>query len=407
MKGYSGRWLLGVGLFILALVVVVTDPVQAAVKKEIVIGTNLPLTGILASAGQEQRWSYEQAVKDVNAGGGVFLKELGKKLPVKLVVEDDESNPGKAGQAVERLIKVHKVDMLLGGHAAPFGVIPGCIAAEKYKKYYHTSISLVPPWLEKKFKWSTLFFFDLEQAVAVPFQLWDSLAKEQRPRKAALLMEDTFDGRAFAGLFREVAKKHGYTFILDEALAVGAKDYSAQILKAKSSGVDAILLFTSNSDSISFVRQMKENNFSVAYLHGWKGTWQGEFWTTLGKDAQYVLCDGFWSKDFPFPQARELGERYEKKFNKSSVSVGATYALAQILWQAIEKAGSVDGAKVRKAVLDGRFETVMGPVKYDANGVATFVSTGHQWINGKQELVYPFKWAKSKVKLAPSWKDRK
>lgn len=402
------QWLMGMGLLGIALVMVIlsSDPVLAATKKEILIGTNLPLTGMLASAGQEQRWSYEQAVNDVNASGGIFVKELGKKLPVKLIVEDDESNAGKAGQAVERLIKLHKVDLLLGGNAAPFGVIPGCMVAEKYKKYYHASICLVPPWLEKKFKWSTLFFFDLEQAVAIPFQLWNSLPKEQRPKKSALLMEDTFDGRAFAGLFRTIAQKNGYSFVLDETLAVGAKDYSAQILKAKSLGVDSILIFTSNSDSISFVRQMKENNFSVAYMHGWKGTWQGEFWTTLGKDAQYVVADGFWSKDFPFPGARALGERYEKKFKKSSVSVGATYALAQILWQAIEKAGSIDSAKVRKAVLDSRFETVMGPVKYESNGVATFQSTGNQWIDGKQELVYPFKWAKSKVKLAPSWNER-
>jgi branched-chain amino acid transport system substrate-binding protein len=391
----------------MALVVFSSDPVKAATKKEILIGTHLPLTGMLASAGQEQRWSYEQAVKDVNAKGGIFVKEYGKKLPVKLVVEDDESNAGKASQAVERLIKVHKVDMLLSGFSAPFGVIPGCTTAEKYKKYYHASICLIPPWLEKKFKWSTLFFFDLEQAVAVPFQLWNSLPKEQRPKKAALLMEDTFDGRAFAGLFRSIAQKNGYSFVLDETLAVGAKDYSAEILKAKSLGVDAILIFTSSSDSVTFVRQMKENNFSVPYLHGWKGTWQGEFWTALGKDAQYILCDGFWSKDFPFPGARELGERYEKQFNKPSIAVGATYALAQILWQAIEKAGSVDGAKVRKAVLESRFDTVMGPVKYESNGVAIFTSTGHQWNNGTQELVYPFKWAKAKLKLAPPWDARK
>jgi branched-chain amino acid transport system substrate-binding protein len=375
-------------------------------KKEIVIGTNLPLTGILAMAGAEQQWAYQTAVNDVNKAGGVLVKEYGKKLPVRLIVADDESDPGKAAAAVERLIKLDKVDLLLGGFAAPFGVIPGCITAEKYKKYYHTTICLIPPWLEHKFKWSTLFFFDLVQACSVPFEIWNTLPKDQRPQKPALIMEDTFDGRAFAGIFRDQAKKFGYSFVLDEPWSVGAKDYSAQIIKAKSLGVDAILIFGADTDCITFVRQMKESKLNVKYFHGWKGAWAGEFWGALGKDAQYVLSDGFWSMDFPFPGARPLGERYYEKFKKYSVSVGATYGLCQILWQAIEKAGTLDSAKVRQAVLDNEFQTVMGKVKYDANGVATFVSTAHQWWDGKQMTVYPFKSTKYTIKMAPPWDNR-
>lgn len=405
MKGYR-KWTWAITCAVIVLAFSLMTPVQAKEKKEILIGTNLPMTGILAGVGVEQKWSYEQAVADVNAAGGVYVKEYGKKLPVKLVVADDESNAGKAGKAVERLIKVDKVDMLLGGFAAPFGVIPGCITAEKYKKYYHTSICLVPPWLEKNFQWSTLFFFDLEQACSVPYQIWETLPESERPKNPALLMEDTFDGRAFAGLFRSIGEKYGYTFALDEPLAVGSKDYSAQILKAKSKGVDAILIFTSDSDCVTFMRQMKENNFSVPYFHGWKGTWAGEFWQALGEDAQYVLCDGFWSMDFPFPGAKELGERYYKNFEKYSVSAGATYALCQILFQAIEKAGTLDGAKVREAVLANTFETVMGPVKYGSNGVAVFRSTASQWWDGKQQMVYPFDLAKWKIKLAPAWEER-
>ncbi len=383
------------------------QPVEAKKEKtEILIGTNLPLTGILAGAGIEQRWAYQTAVDDLNKAGGIFVKEYGKKLPVRLIVADDASDPGKAAAAVERLIKQKKVDLLLGGFAAPFGVIPGCITAEKYRKYYHTSICLIPPWLEHKFKWSTLYFFDLEQACSVPYEIWNSIPEAERPKKPALIMEDTFDGRAFAGLFRNLAKKYGYQFVLDEAWAVGAKDYSAQIIKAKSLGVDSILIFGADTDVITFVRQMKENNLNVKYFHGWKGTWAGEFWKALGKDAQYILCDGFWSMDFPFPGAREIGERYYDHFKKYSVSVGAIYALCEILWQAIEKAGTLDSTKVRQAVLDNEFETVNGKVKYDKDGVAIFTSTASQWWNGKQMTVYPFNWSKYKIKLAPPWNKR-
>jgi branched-chain amino acid transport system substrate-binding protein len=55
--------------------------------------------------GIEQRWAYETAVADINKAGGIMVKEYGKKLPVKLVVADDESDPGKAAAAVERHVK--------------------------------------------------------------------------------------------------------------------------------------------------------------------------------------------------------------------------------------------------------------------------------------------------------------
>ena len=381
-------------------------PTSAATRSEILIGTQLPLTGGHSGEGQEQKWAYEEAVKDVNAKGGIFVKEYGRKLPVRLIIEDDESNADKSVRAVEHLIKFHKVDMFLSGFAESDGVIPACVTAEKYKKYYHASISWSPLWLKHNFKWSTLFFFDIEQGAAVPFQLWNSMPKDKRPKKPALFVEDVADGRTLGALFQSISRKYGSNFALFNTLPKGSRDYSALILKAKSIGVDAILIYSSESDCIAFIRQMKKNDFSVGYFHGWKGTWSGKFWKELGRDAEYILCDGFWSMDFPLSGARELGERYQKQFGESSVSIGCTYALAQILWQAIEKAGTLDGKKVRDAVLTNRFDTVMGPVKYQPNGVALFVSTANQWIDGKQELVYPFKWSKTSVKMAPPWKKR-
>ncbi len=101
-----------------------------------------------------------------------------------------------------------------------------------------------------------------------------------------------------------------------------------------------------------------------------------------------------------------MGERYHKEFREYSVNVGLPYALCQVLFQAIEKAGTTDGAKVRQAVLDNTFDTVMGPVKYSAEGVALFQEISPQWWDGKQMLIYPPGYATWKIKLAPPWEKR-
>ena len=233
-------------------------------------------------------------------------------------------------------------------------------------------------------------FFKASMASEIPFKIWETLPENERPKRPALIVEDTPDGEGFGGGFKQFAKQYGYKFVVSEPMAVGAKDYGSQILKLKFKKADAVFLFGSPSDSVTFVRQMKEQGVKVKYLHGWKGTWTNEFYNALGKDGNGILCDGFWSEDLPFPGAKELGRRYYEKFNKYSVSTGIFYATAQILLKAIERAGTYESAAVRDAVVGSEFkDTVMGDIKYDEDGLAVTFSTALQWQDGKQMLVYP------------------
>jgi branched-chain amino acid transport system substrate-binding protein len=251
-----------------------------------------------------------------------------------------------------------------------------------------------------------MYFFDPVQGGATGFEIYNSLPQDQRPKKVSLFLEDSSDGVILGDLMAGHAEKFGYKIELRESMGLGAKDFSSQVIKAKSAGVDAILLFANPSETVTLVRQMKQENFSVKFFQGYKGCWPTEFYKALGKDADYILTDGFWSEDYPFPGAKELGERYYKEFGKHSVTIGMYYAWCQILWQAVEKAGTLDGAKIRQAVLANEFQTVNGKVKYDEKGIAIFRAPVFQWMGGKQELVYPFELTKYKVKVAPPWDKR-
>ena len=406
MKAKSGFAKFGLGFLVLAILVLFSGAVYAADKTEIRIGAPLPVTGILAGGALEQKWAYEQAVADINKKGGIYVKEYGKKLPVKLIIADAESDPGKAVAATERLIKVDKVDALLSAFTTNH-VIPTCMTADKYKKYYHATTCLVPPWADQKFKWSTLFFFDIMQSASVPYEVLNSMDEQDRPKRLAILMEDTIDGRAFGGAFKAMAEKFGYEFVVDEPLAVGAKDYSSLILKLKGKKVDGILIFAADGDCVTFLRQVKEAGLNLKYLHGYKGTWAHEFYNALGPDAEGVIMDGFWSEDFTYPGAKELGERYAKKYDKHSVSIGLYYALCQILFEAIEKAGTLDSAAIKEAVLSNDFKgTVQGDVKYGDNNVAIHLSTAHQWNKGYQELSYPIVEGGWKTQAMKPWDKR-
>lgn len=373
----------------------------------IIIGANNSLTGILSVDAEEQKWAYEQAVSDINAAGGIYVKAFEKKLPVKLIIEDDGSDPGTAALAIEKLINYHKADLLLSTYTTAL-VVPSCVVAEKYRKYYHANTAFGPPWLAKKFQWSTLLFFDLGEACGAPFKIWESLPPTERPSRPALLMEDSPGGMAFGKEFRKIAAASGYQYIIDEPFITGGGDYTRQLLTLKNANVDAILFFAAPGDTIPFVRQMKEIGLSVKYMHGWKGLWSWKFWKELGPDAQYMICDGFWSETYPYPGAAGLGQKFLDRFKRHSVSIGLFYACCQILWSAIEKAGTLDSAAVRNAVLHTPFTgTVIGDVKYSPEGIAYIQSTANQWVNGQQKMIYPLGQGAAKIKMILPWNERK
>jgi branched-chain amino acid transport system substrate-binding protein len=401
--------LIVVSLFISALCLATSGDVVAEAPKEIILGGVVSLTGPIAALAIDQKYAYELAVENINKEGGVYVKEYGKKIPVKLILQDDEGDAGKAADATERLIKIHNVHFILGTQYDHKN-IPCAIVAEKYKVLYMMGTCTQANFLSRKFKWSTLYFANGEKFGKVPFEIMNTIPEAQRPKRIGMFLMDDPAGELFRGFFRTQAEKYGYStdFPVDEPFPFGLKDYSSLLIKAKAKKIDGLFLLGTTEDSITLVRQMKEMDINVSYFHGYAGTWGIDFWDALGKDAQYVLADSVWSEEYPYPYCKEMGELFYKKFGKKTVFMGLFYAYAQILFEAIERAGTLDGAKVRAQIVSSEFkDTVMGDVKYDEHGSAVADLGAHQWIDGDQYLIYPFIDGVSRqVKLAPPWDKR-
>src|SRR4030042_3054216 len=265
----SGKRILAwLGLFFLLLTVCLIPftGVSAAEKNEIRVGAINSLTGMNVLTGAEQKWAYEQGVADINKKGGVFVKELNKKLPIKLIFADDKSTADQAAAAMERLIKIDKIDLALSGNITPLNIAAGTVC-EKYKVYFQ----IVSSWLDfiekENFKWVSDMFTSAPEAARTPFVIWEEqLPKDQRPQRPALMMEDNQDGQGFGMGFKGFAKEYGYTFAVDEPYATGSKDFSSHILKWKAAKVDALLTLLWPTDGITLLRQLKEKDFKIPYI---------------------------------------------------------------------------------------------------------------------------------------------
>src|SRR6266487_1409016 len=117
-------------LAVLTLLPACGGPSQASAPKEILIGASLPESGSLAGFGVYLKWSYMTAISEVNKAGGLYLSQYKAKVPVRLIIYDDQSLPQQATTNMQRLILQDRVNALLGDPSPPL-LLAGAAVAER------------------------------------------------------------------------------------------------------------------------------------------------------------------------------------------------------------------------------------------------------------------------------------
>jgi branched-chain amino acid transport system substrate-binding protein len=390
-------------------ITILSGSIVSAKKTEILLGAINSMTGVEAMVGNEHRWAYQQAVKDINAKGGVYVKELGTKLPFRLMLVDDQSSHTGAIAAAEKLIKQEKVDFVLGTVRTPLNINVSSVA-EKYQKLFVTTSFLTEMFEDFKYKWVVNSFFSIKELTNSAAVCLDPIPAADRPKNFCVLTEDNADGHGFRGGAKATLEKYGYNLAMTEYYNP-PKDFLSSILRMEKARIDGIIALCSSTDGITFVRQIKKENFAPKYIWGGRGFWPIQFGESLGKDANYIISDGHWAEALGAPGSKELGKKYRAQFGptKYSVTIGNFYSLIQALAQAIEAAGSIDNKKVRDVFYSGTFvakDTTEGDLAFNEHGLSQYKAVALQWMDGKRMPVYPYSPDIWTLKLMPPWNER-
>lgn len=379
----------------------------AAEVQSIKLGAVIALTGRMAAGGKDVKAGYEFAIKHVNADGGVYVKELGKKLPLELVVLDDESDPVKTTGRMEKLYSVDNVVCYLGGFSSLLNVA-GLSTAEKNKvPWVGVTVAAEGPF-KKGFKYIFAPFSLSGKQVATFFDMLDSIPKGERPTKIANFEEQSDWGREIGEHVQAMAKARGYQ-VTDHNYSPTANDFSAQILAAKAAGADAVISTPSPPQSMVIVRQMKQLDYAPKATVLIRGPDLTTYWDSMGADASYILSDGNWHESFTYPKNQRLVKDFlaaNPKEKSIGIPVGAAYAVVQIVADSIERAGSLDREKIRSAIQATNLVTVRGPITFQPGGMGNVNYGFRQWQDGKNQMVFPKEQASAKLLLAPPWNKR-
>jgi branched-chain amino acid transport system substrate-binding protein len=369
------------------------EPTKAPAKPApefIDIGGSVPLTGKYGSLGSQVKVGYEYAVADVNAAGGIYVKEFDKKIPLRLTIYDDTSDPTKAVSNMETLFSQQNVSVYLGGAASDMHAATSAIAEKNKVPYLGISFAL---WKIHQQGYKYLFspfVKSPDQAEGVFKFLNDAVPADQRPTKVAVFQEKTDWGIEEGTLIKQYATQYGYTIVDYEEYAPGTKDYSSMITKAKNAGADMLLGMPSPPDGMAIMKQLAQLGWTPKFTMFNRAP-DGNTWgSSLAKTGDFVAFYPGWHHGEKYPGVDSINERYQKDNNRpADVLVGPSYTCVQILADAITRAGTLDRDAIRDAIAATNMTTVMGPVSFRADGTGVIFNPVVQWINGKQELVWP------------------
>jgi branched-chain amino acid transport system substrate-binding protein len=402
MKGLA-RCLL---ITVLALGLVFTVGTFANAKV-IKLGCAISFTGKESRTGKLYQDSYDLAVQEINKSGGV--KVGNETYSLKIVYYDDKSDPTESSRLVEKLVNEDKVNFLLGPYSSGI-TIPDSIVAQRYQI----------PMIEgggasgKIFSRGNKYIFGTLPPAGQYFESTLDMLKTFMPSPktiAILYSDDKFDISVAEGT-EKLAKKMGFDIVLYEKYAEGASDFTSLLTKIKSINASVVLLAGHTEESLNFTQQAKELNVCPKLVSMTVGPSEADFRKSLGKDAEYVYGVASWSPQmnftgYLFKDTKTFVSLFKEKYKYDPDYHNASgVADVAIFKDAIERANTLEPAKVRDAVAATSLNTIYGHVRFSPNGQIMGTSVALQILGGEVLQVYPGG-SRKPVYPVPCWKDRK
>lgn len=359
---------------------------NANAQDVIKIGATAPITGGLSSIYSIQGKLWEAWEKAVNEEGGIYVKSLHKKLPVKIVYYDDQSDPKTSVKFYERLITEDKVNFLMGPPGSPIAFAASTVA-ERYKFPMILGAVSDPAIFSRGFKYI--------QGVLGPGVDWshyffEMLAHQKKVKTIAVVVEDSLFSRGIAPGAQKFAKKYGMKIVFNQTVPSDNQDFTAVITQIKERHPDLVYVSSFPPFFIRFAKQANELGLDPPALHCTTGS-AISVRNALGPVADGVTGELFWvpgmklGKYKTLERALKISDLDPEQWTFALISIPAL----EVIQAGIEKAGSLDRSAVFAAIQKSEIPTVMGPFKAIGSGVGTLNPFPVQVQNGKVAVIWP------------------
>ncbi|WP_066310356.1 ABC transporter substrate-binding protein [Bacillus sp. FJAT-29814] len=349
---------------------------------EILIGSNLELSGGVASYGSSIKQGIDLALEEINKDG-----IDGKKL--KLVSFDNKSEAPEAINGATKLISQDKVVAIIG--AATSGNTKAQIEIAQ-----SNGVPLITPTGTaadvtvkdgklNDFVFRTCFIDPFQGTVAANFA-----AKELKVKTAAIFIDSSSDySKGLADSFKKQFAKEGGKIISEEAYVAKDTDFNAQLTNIKGKNPDFVFIPGYYEEVGLIVKQARALGLNVPMMgaDGWDSPTLVDL---AGKDAlNNTFITNHYSSGDSDKNVQKFVEAFKKKYDgKSPDAFNALgYDTAYFLADAIKRAGGGDSKKIQKALAetDG-LELITGQMKLDKDHNPIKSAVILEYKNGEQKF---------------------
>lgn len=355
---------------------------QTARADEITFAVAGPMTGQLATIGDQFRHGAQAAADEINAKGGV----LGKQI--KLDFEDDQCDPKQAVSIANRI--VGNGVMFIDGHACSGASIPASAVYAEAGALMMSPASSNPVMTDDAAAkgWSTIMrLYTRDDAQGAFIGPW--IAKKYAGKNVVILHDKSAYGQGVADAVRATMNESGLKEVAYEGINAGEKDYSALVTKLKEMKADVVYFGGYHPEAGLILRQSAEQNLKYQLIMP-DSIASPEFWQVAGPAGEGTMFV-FPSDPQAKPEAKEVIEKIKAGGFVPEGFTLFSYAVIQAFAQGIERAGSEDPVKVAEALKNGEpIKTVIGEVVFDEKGDLKNASYDiNQWHDGSYAPIQP------------------
>ncbi|HVT73515.1 MAG TPA: ABC transporter substrate-binding protein [Lacunisphaera sp.] len=329
----------------------------APAAEPIRIGQYGAFSGKDADFGLAARKGVTLAVEEANAAGGV----LGR--PVELLLADNQSKPGESATIAKKFVARDRVVAVLGGNTSSNSL-------EAAPVFQHARVPMVaitstsPAVTEAGDYIFRVCFIDSFQGLALAKFARHSLGLQ---RVALITSVNNPYSVGLSKVFREQFTAAGGTIVAEQRHSEGDKDFRAQITAIKAAGAEAILHSGNYTEGALICKQARELGFTGKFLGG--DAWEGPDLVAIGGAAvEGAYYSTHASAETPTPAMQGFVRRYRARWDGETPNATTTlgYEAALLLFDAMRRAGSTDGPRVREALAATRdFPGVTGLITID------------------------------------------
>ena len=380
----------------------------APAKDKIRIGWVTSLSGILAGAvATTTAPAYEIWLEEVNAKGGIYVKEFGKKLPVEIIKYDDKSDVGTMTKLLEKVILEDKVDFIL----APWGTAMLYASAPVANKHKYILLGNAGGCIKlKEIMPKMPYVFTVLNTAETQIPELAGIFAENKVKTVAIVYIQDLHGIEYRDMALKEFKKAGIKVVSAKSFPHGTKDLVPMLKEAKVANVDAFVGFVYPDEAFLITGQAMEVGFNPKAFFLTVGPMLTQYRDAFtAKGVEGIMGGGAWNEKTS-PGAKQLAEKLMTKY-KGIEYWGQLiyYSSMQFFEKAIEEAGTLDQTKIRDIMAVKTYDTAMGPMKFDKiHFNTTFPGHIGQWQNGAWEIIDPGKKRTAKPAFPkPEWPAKK